>query len=100
MPIFVSAYSATLEAHDLIKSLHNTVPDVPFVTLNDTHHALLQSSAEIFNIIPKEVTEQIIDRHNECCSWMYQFPDGPNHVRVSGCYIGTPQGNVRKKHHL
>ena len=62
MPRTSPADAATLSSRDLIEELQNPVPDAPFVTFNDTHHAALKSLAEIFNIIPKD-SEKITDRH-------------------------------------
>ena len=80
MPSIFSADTATLAARDLIEALKITVPDEPFGTLNDTHHAALQSIVDIINITPKDAEKQITNRQNGIRSRMQYFPSGPNHV--------------------
>ena len=64
IPIVPSADAAKLVSQDLAEVLHKLTPNAPFATINYTHHTVLRSLEELFNIIPKAAEQQSTNIHD------------------------------------
>ena len=64
IPTFLSDDADTLAAQYLVEELQKPTPNALFEKINDTHHTLLRSMDNLFNIIPKSAEQQSNGRNN------------------------------------